>query len=74
MKIKKTLEEKLEMLEDELNPRLMFSSIRSTLLFKIVEGRIDVKELTKKELANRGIGKGGFWIGFDGAQKEWGIK
>jgi len=59
---------------DDLNPKYIFKLTATTLLVAIAKREIKPIELAKKELANRGIGKDGFWVGFDNAKKEWGLK
>jgi hypothetical protein len=59
---------------DDLNPKYIFSLTATVLLMAIAKGEIKPVKLSKRELANRGIGKGGFWVGFDNAKKEWGLK
>ena len=49
---------------DDYDPRFMFSMIKTGLLVAAVRGEIDVQDLVKKELANRGLDWSGKWIGF----------
>lgn len=49
---------------DEQNPDYMFSLTSNDLLGAIVRGEIDVIELAKKTLSNRGFDENGIWIGF----------
>ena len=59
---------------DEMNPRFIFNMTAGELLVGIANGTIDAVELAKKELANRGTGTKGVWVGFENARKEWKIK
>lgn len=59
--------------KDEQNPNYIFNLTASDLLVGIAKGELDPILRAKKELANRGIGKTGRWVGFDNAAKEWGI-
>lgn len=61
-------------LPDELNPDYMFSMTATTLLVQIANGEIDPLDYIKHELANRGIGKNGKWVGFKEAAKQWEVK
>ena len=52
-------------LPDELNPEYMFQTIDSALLVKAFNGEINLDDLVKKELSNRGLDpKTGAWVGF----------
>lgn len=59
---------------DDENPRFLFTMTFTTLLLQIAEGKIDARELAKKELANRGLGKKGEWVGFDKAAELHQVK
>ena len=59
-------------MKDEENPKYMFSLTHTALLLDIIEGRIDPVELAKQEIVDRGLGKGGGWVGFVEARKIWG--
>lgn len=50
---------------DEDNPQFLFSTTNNKLLFDIINGRVDLKELAKKELKNRGLNNAGAFIGFN---------
>lgn len=69
----KTIKE-LENMPDELREDLMFNMTATELLLQIAEGEIDPVELAKRQLANRGLGKKGEWVGFDKAEKTWNLK
>ena len=56
---------------DELNPEFMFQGTSTELLLKAAKGEIDLTKLAKRELANRGLGLRGEWIGFAAAQRYW---
>ena len=59
---------------DELNPDLMFQLTPTPLLLRIARGELDPVALVKAELASRGIGPNGRWVGFNRARIEWGIE
>lgn len=61
-------------LPDDLNPDYMFSITSSELLLQIATGKIDAVDYAKKELANRGTGKAGVWVGFKEAEKQWEVR
>ena len=46
-------------LNDELNPKYLFSLTYSELLCAIVNGKIDAKELAWQQLRNRGLDASG---------------
>ena len=60
-------------LRDELNPLFVFQMTHNDLLVAIATGKIDAVQLAREELANRGMGKTGSWVGFDRAEAEWGL-
>lgn len=60
-------------LPDELNPLFIFGMTHNELLMAIATGKIDAVQLAKEQLAGRGIGKGGEWVGFDRAETEWAL-
>lgn len=57
-------------LSDERNPIFILSSTHSDLLADVVAGKIDLLELAKRELANRGLNYNGEWVGFKKAFAE----
>ena len=59
-------------LRDELNPLFIFLMTHNELLVAIATGKLDAVQLAREELANRGMGKAGTWVGFDRAEAEWG--
>lgn len=59
---------------DDKNPGFLFSTTHTELLVKIAQKKIDPVMLAKTELANRGIGKSGKWVGHEKASDEWGVK
>ena len=61
-------------LKDEENPAYLFSSTFTSLLVDIANGNIDAQFLAKRELAARGMGKKGEWVGFSNAAKVHGLK
>ena len=60
-------------LRDELNPLFVFQMTHNDLLVAIAIGKLDAVQLAREELANRGMGKAGSWVGFDRAEAEWGL-
>ena len=60
-------------LRDELNPLFVFQMTHNELLVAIATGKLDAVQLAREELANRGMGKAGSWVGFDSAEAEWGL-
>jgi hypothetical protein len=62
--MKKQAPKQIETLSDEQNPAFIFSSTSSELLSKAVKGQINLADLAKKELMNRGLDINGNWIGF----------
>jgi len=61
-------------LADDENPNYLYSTVWTSLLTDIVNGKIDAKYLAGRELANRGLDKNGLWVGFDKAKEIHGIK
>jgi len=59
---------------DEENPIYMFQTTPTTLILKVALGKIDAKKMAGREMANRGFGKKGEWIGFPAAEKLWKVK
>lgn len=51
-------------LDDDKNPAYLFTGIHTELLIKALSGEINLQELAKKEMANRGLDHDGNWIGF----------
>lgn len=49
---------------DEFNPAFIFSGVHSKLLSAILKKEIDIIDLAKKEMENRGLDKNGKWVGF----------
>lgn len=60
-------------LRDELNPLFVFQMTHTDLLVQIATGKLDALQMVREELANRGMGKAGTWVGFDSAETEWGL-
>lgn len=58
-------------LADDLNPDYMFSMTATVLLVQIASGEIDAVDFARTELANRGIGLAGKWVGFEDAKQQW---
>ena len=58
-------------MKDDLNAKFMFQGIDTSLLLDALKGKINANDLMKNELANRGIGPKGTWVGFDKAKTLW---
>ena len=56
---------------DELNPAYIFNLTWTELLLKLADGTLNAQELARKEMANRGLGRNGEWVGFVQAKEEW---
>lgn len=50
--------------KDELNPAFILNLTATELLSKIAKGEINLQELAKRELENRGQNIDGVWVGF----------
>ena len=59
---------------DDINPRFIFSLTSTALLVEALRGDFDLKQLVRRELANRGLNAEGNWVGFDQAAKIHKIK
>ena len=59
---------------DDLNPRYIFSLTATALLVEALRGDFDLKQLIRRELANRGQDDKGNWVGFDKADQIHKIK
>ena len=57
-------EAQLGTVKDELNPAFILSFTSTELLSKIAKGKINLQELAKRELENRGQNIEGVWAGF----------
>ncbi len=66
--------DKWDDLPDDENPKHTMHRISSKKLGEITQGKEDLKDRAKKELANRGVDERGKWIGFDAADKHHGAK
>lgn len=60
-------------LSDDLNPIFLFGTAHTELLLAIATGKLDAVQLAKEELANRGLGQTGKWVGFAQAEAEWNV-
>lgn len=69
-----TAKAKKEGASDDLNPTYTFSVTKNNLLKKLATGELNAKELAGYEMANRGLGRNGKWVGFEAAKKIWGSK
>jgi len=56
---------------DDLNPEYVFNIVHTELLLKLATGAVNAQELARKNMASRGLGCSGKWVGFDQAKKEW---
>ena len=56
---------KNETMTDETNPKFNLTLTANSLLSKIAKGEINLQELAKRELENRGHNIDGFWDGFN---------
>jgi hypothetical protein len=54
---------------DDINPRFIFSTTATALLMEALMGDFDLKQLIRRELANRGLNAEGNWVGFDEAAR-----
>ncbi len=70
-KIEMKTEKEIAELPDDLNPNYIFSLTATVLLVQIAKGEIDAVDFARKELANRGLGRHGLWVGFREAKKQW---
>ncbi len=52
---------------DDINPRFIFSTTSTALLVEALRGDFDLKQVVRRELANRGLNAEGNWVGFDKA-------
>jgi hypothetical protein len=59
---------------DDLNPKYIFSLVPTALLVEALRGDFDLKQLIRRELANRGQDDKGNWVGFDKAAQIHKIK
>lgn len=54
---------------DDLNPRYIFSLTATALLVEALRGDFDLKQIIRRELANRGQDDKGDWVGFEKAKE-----
>lgn len=54
---------------DEVNPDFLFQCTHTELLLRCARGEFDLREMAKKELANRGLNLQGQWIRFKSKPK-----
>lgn len=52
-------------MEDDLNPKYLFTGIATVLLTQIIKREISPFKLACKELSERGLDINGKWIGFE---------
>ena len=58
-------------MKDDKNPKFIFALTDTDLLLDIAKDQLNPVELAKQELANRGLGSNGEWMGFPEAKKFW---
>ena len=58
---------------DDLNPEYVFNMVHTELLLQLADGTLNPQELARKEMANRGLGRNGEWVGFVQAKEEWNL-
>lgn len=56
---------------DEMNPRFALQGMHKDILIAAARGDIDLNALARIELANRGLGMSGHWVGFKEAGNDW---
>ena len=61
-------------ISDSQNPVFIFSMTSTDLLLAAAAGLIDLNQLARKQLANRGLDANGKWVGFDRAAEIWEVK
>lgn len=63
----------LQEIADEMNPEFIFQGTPDQLLVDLASGKIDVAELVRREMANRGLDQNGVWVGFAKAAQIHGV-
>ncbi len=53
---------------DDDNPEYLFGGINTSILVQALNGDIDLDELVRAEMINRGLDKKGVWVGFGRAK------
>ncbi len=51
---------------------LFMQQLPSTFLLAAATGQLDLTRMAREELASRGLGTTGKWVGFDAATATWG--
>ena len=59
---------------DSQNPVFIFSMTSTDLLLAAAAGLIDLNQLAREQLADRGLNADGKWVGFDRAAEIWEVK
>ncbi len=59
---------------DDINPKFIFSLTATALLVEALRDNLNLKQLIRIELANRGLNAEGNWVGFEQAAKIHKIK
>lgn len=54
---------------DDLNPNFLFHLTATQLLVEALKKEFDIEYYARKELANRGLGSNGEWVGFQKAKE-----
>ena len=73
MNILERIDNHVNEMKDEDNPKYMFQTFNTKLLMKIAIGIIDTQKVAQRTLSEQGIGKKGKWVGLEQAAKEWGF-
>ena len=58
---------------DEKNPVYLFQTTDTSILLAIARDQLDPVKIAKRELARRGLGSDGQWIGFRAAKDFWNL-
>ena len=60
--------------DDDGNPNMLLQTLITDMLIAAATGLIDLNQLARAELANRGVNADGKWIGFDAAARAWEVE
>jgi hypothetical protein len=69
-----TFTDTAEIIELKERARQELQTLPDAVLAALVTGKVDVLELLKKEIAQRGLDNNGKWIGFPAAAKLHGVQ
>ena len=61
----------VEYKSDDRDPQFLFSLTHTELLLRIASGELDPVAMARRQLANRGLGTRGEWLGFKEAEALW---